>query len=159
MHNDLIKLMREKPRMNLTLHQHSPKKSVQNTCVLLIENGEHESEALKSTLESRGFLVRTIVLAPTEIFEKQTPEPDIIILDANSQLMDCFGTLQAIRRVSNAPLLVLSTFDHPNMIARTLDCGADDFITKPVSAEVLTANINKLTRRARSNKQKEPPSG
>jgi DNA-binding response OmpR family regulator len=65
--------------------------------------------------------------------------------------------LQTIRKISSAPLLVLSTFDQPNIVARTLDCGADDFLTKPVSVDVLMASINKLTRRARSNKKQEIP--
>jgi two-component system KDP operon response regulator KdpE len=87
--------------------------------------------------------------------EAQTPEPDIIILDAGNLAIDCYEMLPSIRKICAAPLLVLSTFDQPNIIAKTLDCGADDFLTKPVSVDVLIAYINKLTRRARSNKKLE----
>lgn len=121
----------------------------------LIENGLHENETLKGTLKSWGFQVNTIALAQPVNDETIIPEPDIIILDAGSQMIDCVETLQVIRKISTAPLLVLSSFDQPNVVARTLDCGADDFLTKPVSAEILLAYINKLTRRARSNKKHE----
>jgi len=141
--------------MNLALHMTSNKKSSHKTHVLLIENGLHENETLKGTLESWGFQVNTIALAQQLNDEMNIPEPDIIILDAGSQMVDCVETLQAVRKISTAPLLVLSSFDQPNVVARTLDCGADDFLTKPVSAEILLAYINKLTRRARSNKRHE----
>jgi two-component system KDP operon response regulator KdpE len=141
--------------MNLSLHMYSNKKTLHKTCVLLIDNGMHENESLKNTLESRGLQVCSITLTQQNISEAHALEPDIIILDAGSQAIECSEMLQAIRKISNAPLLVLSTFDQPQVIAKTLDCGADDFLTKPVSVEVLMAYINKLTRRARSNKKHE----
>ena len=141
--------------MNLALHTYPNKKSMPKTRVLLIDNGLHENETLKVTLESRGFQVHAITLNQEGMPAAQSPEPDIIILDSGSQIIDCIETLEAIRKISEAPLLVLSTFDQPNVVAKTLDCGADDFLTKPVSVDVLMAYINKLTRRARSNNNNE----
>jgi two-component system KDP operon response regulator KdpE len=156
-HNDHTKKMRDDPQMNLSLHMFTNKKTLHKTRVLLIENGMHENETLKITLESRGLQVNSIPYSQKELIEAHTPEPDIIILDAGTQTLDCSEMLQTIRNISAAPLLVLSTFDQPNVVARTLDCGADDFLTKPVSVDVLMASINKLTRRARSNKKHEIP--
>jgi two-component system, OmpR family, KDP operon response regulator KdpE len=149
--------MRDEPQMNLSLHTYINKKTLHKTRVLLIENGMHENETLKITLESRGLQVHSVSYTQQELSEAHTPEPDIIILDAGSQTSDCSEMLQAIRKISPVPLLVLSAFDQPNIIAQTLDCGADDFLTKPVSVDVLMASINKLTRRARSNKKHEIP--
>jgi len=147
--------MRDKSLMNLAVHTYSNKKNLHKTHVLLIENGMHENETLKGTLESRGFQVDCIALSEQGNYEARSPEPDIIIFDAGNQTIDCLETLQSIRKISPAPLLVLSSFDQPNVVAKTLDCGADDFLTKPVSVDVLMAYINKLTRRARSNKKHE----
>lgn len=141
--------------MNLAMHTVSNKKSAHRIRVLLIENELHENETLKGTLESRGFQVHTLALTKQGFGDNTIPEPDIIILDSGNQLDDCTEMLQSVRRISPAPLLVLSSFDQPNVVARTLDCGADDFLTKPVSADILIAYINKLTRRARSNKKHE----
>lgn len=143
--------------MNLTLHMFSNKKLLHKTRVLLIENGLHENETLKITLESRGLQVHSVSYTQKEFLTVHPPEPDIIILDAGNHTIDCSEILKAIRKISPAPLLVLSTFDQPNIIAQTLDNGADDFLTKPVSVDVLLASINKLTRRARSNKKHELP--
>ena len=127
--------------------------------VLLVENGLHENETLKVTLESRGFKVHSIVLTPQGILEAQNQEPDIIILDSSNQTTNFFEIIHTMRNFSLAPILVLSTLDQPNFIAKTLDSGADDVLTKPVSAEVLMASIRKLTRRSRSNVTHEiPPS-
>jgi two-component system, OmpR family, KDP operon response regulator KdpE len=143
--------------MNLSLHMYTNKKTLHKTRVLLIENGLHENETLKITLESRGLQVHSVSYTQKEFFDAHTPEPDIIILDPGNQIIDCSEMLQAIRKISLTPLLVLSTSDQPNIIAQTLDSGADDFLTKPVSVDVLMASINKLTRRARSNKKHEIP--
>jgi DNA-binding response OmpR family regulator len=149
--------MRDEPQMNLSLHMYTNKKTMHKTRVLLIENGLHENETLKITLESRGLQVHSVSYTQKELLEAHAPEPDIIILDPGNQIIDCSEMLQTIRKISPAPLLVLSTSDQPNIIAQTLDSGADDFLTKPVSVDVLMASINKLTRRARSNKKHEFP--
>jgi DNA-binding response OmpR family regulator len=143
--------------MNLSLHMYSNKKTQQKIRVLLIDNGMNENETLKITLEGRGLQVNTIAYTQKELLEAHTPEPDIIILDAGNQTLDCSELLLTIQRITSAPLLVLSSYNQPNIIARTLDCGADDFLTKPVSEDVLMASINKLTRRAYSNKKHENP--
>ncbi len=117
------------------------------TRVLLIENGTHENENLKVTLETRGLLVTTISLANNELKNARTLDLDIIIFDTGNFPLEYTEIMQTIRKINPAPLLVLSTIDQPNVIAKTLDCGADDFLTKPYSIEVLLASIKKLTRR------------
>lgn len=144
--------------MNLAMHTVSNKKSTHKIRVLLIENELHENETLKGTLESRGLQVHTLAFTKQGFNEVTIPEPDIIILDSGNQMVDCIEMLQAVRKISPAPLLVLSSFDQPSVVARTLDCGADDFLTKPVSTDIMMAYINKLTRRARSNKKHESSS-
>lgn len=142
--------------MNLLLHSVASQKRMPKTRVLLIENGTHENENLKVTLESRGLLVHSIILSYTELKNARNLDLDIIIFDSGSRPLECLEFLQAIRKVSPAPLLVLSTLDQPNVVAKTLDCGADDFLTKPYSIEVLMASINKLTRRYHTNSLRDP---
>ena len=144
--------------MNLLLHSAASQKRKPKTRVLLIENGTHENENLKVTLESHGLLVYSIILNYTELKNAMNLDLDIIIFDSGSHPLECTDFLQAIRKVSPAPLLVLSTLDQPNVVAKTLDCGADDFLTKPYSIDVLLASINKLTRRYHTNTLHDPGS-
>jgi two-component system KDP operon response regulator KdpE len=142
--------------MNLLLPTIASQKSMPKTRVLLIENGTHENENLMVTLESRGLLVRTISLSNNELKNARNLDLDIIIFDSGNYTLECTDILQAIRKISPAPLLVLSTIDQPNVVAKTLDCGADDFLTKPYSFDVLLASINKLTRRYHTNTLHDP---
>ena len=123
---------------------------MQKTRALIIENGLHDNETLKVTLETRGVQVMSVSLKQERWGADRVSGLDIMILDSDTLNWDCTETIRKIRAFSPAPLLVLSTLDQPNVIAQTLDCGADDFLTKPVSADVLMACINKLTRRART---------
>jgi DNA-binding response OmpR family regulator len=61
-----------------------------------------------------------------------------------------------LRKVSQVPILVLATVSDPNSIARWLDAGADDYLTKPFSSEVLVAHLQKLTRRTKLTKNNTP---
>jgi two-component system KDP operon response regulator KdpE len=133
--------------MSLLLQSMARQMSMPKTRVLLIENGTHENENLKVTLETRGLLVTTISLANNELKNARTLDLDIIIFDTGNFPLEYTEIMQTIRKINPAPLLVLSTIDQPNVIAKTLDCGADDFLTKPYSIEVLLASIKKLTRR------------
>jgi two-component system, OmpR family, KDP operon response regulator KdpE len=142
--------------MNLLLQTMASQKSMPKTQVLLIENGTNENENLKVTLESRGLLVRTIGLDQNEIKSPKNLDVDIIILDSGNVPLEFTETLQTIRKICPAPILVLSTINQPNVVAKTLDCGADDFLTKPYSIDVLVASIKKLTRRYHTNTLSDP---
>lgn len=142
--------------MSLLLPPLASQMSMPKTRVLLIENGTHENENLKVTLETRGLLVTTISLANNELKNVRTLDLEIIIFDTGNFPLEYTEIMRTIRKINPAPLLVLSTIDQPNVIAKTLDCGADDFLTKPYSIEVLLASIKKLTRRYHTNTLHDP---
>ena len=71
--------------------------------------------------------------------------------------LDGLETTRALRKVSNAPILILSVLDDPVILAKVLNQGADDFLVKPVSREIRLAHINNLVRRADvPHKQTQP---
>ncbi len=61
--------------------------------------------------------------------------------------MDGWQVCRSIRAISQAPILVLSAINKPGLITRVLDEGADDYLIKPVSSNVLLAHLNNLARR------------
>jgi two-component system KDP operon response regulator KdpE len=101
----------------------------------------------------------SLVLAPTkaQIFTSNSGEeglklvkeqdPDIVLLDLMMPKMDGWQVTENIRKVSTAPILILSVMDNPGLVARALDKGADDYLVKPVPTGILIAHINNLTRR------------
>jgi DNA-binding response OmpR family regulator len=57
---------------------------------------------------------------------------------------------KAIRGFSSVPILVLSAVSKPEMVAKALDEGADEYLIKPMPSSVLVAHLKRLARRARA---------
>lgn len=74
--------------------------------------------------------------------------PDLITLDLTMPNMDGWEVCKKIRTFADTPILILSALDSPSLIARALDAGADDFVTKPISSAMLCTRINSLLRRS-----------
>jgi len=74
-------------------------------------------------------------------------KPDIILADITLSPDAGMDICSTIRSFTTTPVLVLSVSNNPHFIAQILDAGADDFLVKPISYEILNAKINKTLRR------------
>ena len=72
---------------------------------------------------------------------------DLLILDVNLPDGSGFELCRKIRKNSKVSIILLTARDMELDIVRGLECGADDYITKPFSAMVLRARIRALLRR------------
>ena len=73
---------------------------------------------------------------------------DIIVLDALLPGLDGFEITRQLRKSRNqTPILMLTARDAPQDVARGLDLGADDYLTKPFAFEELLARIRAVSRR------------
>jgi DNA-binding response OmpR family regulator len=93
-----------------------------------------------------------LLSAPTgarglELIEAETP--DIVILDIGLPDMEGFEVLREIRRFSQVPVIMLTVRKEDTDIARGLEMGADDYITKPFSHIELVARVQAVLRRTR----------
>jgi len=75
-------------------------------------------------------------------------DPDIIILDLGLPDMDGLQVLREIRQFSQTPVIILTVRDKDVEIAKALEAGADDYITKPFSHIELVARVQAVLRRA-----------
>lgn len=73
--------------------------------------------------------------------------PDLILFDITLPTFDGFYWINAVRKVSQAPIIVISAADIDNNIMHAIASGADDYIMKPFSTAVLLAKIQALLRR------------
>lgn len=78
----------------------------------------------------------------------ETESPDVVILDIGLPDMDGYGVLKEIRRFSDVPVLMLTVRSEDTDVARGLEMGADDYITKPFSHIELIARVQAVLRRA-----------
>ncbi len=75
-------------------------------------------------------------------------EFDALVLDVMLPVLDGFLVAKRLRAAGNrVPILMLTGRDSNADIVRGLDAGADDYLTKPFSFEVLIARLRALTRR------------
>jgi two-component system KDP operon response regulator KdpE len=80
--------------------------------------------------------------------------PNLIILDVMMPGSNGFDVCQRIRQVSDDPLIMLTSLNREQDMLQGLAAGADDFLSKPFSPEILLARAQTVLRRAqRSNGQ------
>ena len=118
--------------------------------VLIIEDDKSIREFLVSNLEREGFTVDSTENGAKGSFLARTNPYDIIILDNVLPEKDGYEICRDVRERNNpVPILMLSiqseVFDKVDL----LNCGADDYMTKPFSFQELVARMNALMRRPR----------
>lgn len=123
------------------------------TKVLLIEDDKAMCETLKLVLEPNAFEVYEVNSGPLGIEATRRVKPDVIIMDLLMPDMDGWEVTRAIRAFSHVPILVLSAVSKPEMVAKALDEGADEYLIKPVPSNVLIAHLKRLARRARAERE------
>ena len=80
-----------------------------------------------------------------ELIEAESP--DVVILDIGLPDMDGFQVLREIRLFSQVPVIMLTVRGEDTDVARGLELGADDYITKPFSHIELIARVQAVLRR------------
>jgi DNA-binding response OmpR family regulator len=78
----------------------------------------------------------------------EAESPDIVILDIGLPDMEGFEVLKEIRRFSQVPVIMLTVRAEDTDVARSLEMGADDYITKPFSHIELVARVQAVLRRS-----------
>ncbi|MCW5951782.1 MAG: response regulator transcription factor, partial [Propionibacteriaceae bacterium] len=73
---------------------------------------------------------------------------DVMLLDVMMPGIDGFETARRVRAGSLLPIIMLTARSDPIDIVAGLECGADDYVTKPVEPRVLDARIKAVLRRA-----------
>lgn len=74
--------------------------------------------------------------------------PDLVMLDVNLPWYDGFYWCRQFRTVSNAPIVFITARSGDMDQVMALDNGADDYIVKPFSLELVTAKVRAALRRA-----------
>ena len=96
---------------------------------------------MKISLKTRGYsyILADNGLSGISLFYAN--HPDLILLDLGLPDIDGMEVLKQIRKQSNTPVIVVSARGQEREKINALDQGADDYVTKPFSAEELLARI------------------
>lgn len=126
--------------------------------ILVIEDDKRISDFLIKGLEENNYLVTLCKNAEDVLEHYLSIEWDLIICDIMLPGMDGVQLVQTLRfKKIYAPVLMLSALNAVQDKVSALDCGADDYITKPFHFDELLSRIKALTRR-QHYRQKEIPS-
>lgn len=114
--------------------------------VLIIEDENDINDLISEVLTKNGFACKK-VYSGTEALIYIKESFDLFILDLMLPGMSGEKVIEEIRKVTNTPVLVLSSKDSMDSKLALLRGGADDYMTKPFNLEELVARANVLTKR------------
>jgi len=117
--------------------------------ILLADDDQDVADYVRKELEHEGHSVFVCHDGATALRSGQLHAFDIFILDVMMPFIDGLEVTRRLRRESiRTPILLLTARDGPEEVVRGLDSGADDYLTKPFSFDVLVARVRARTRSA-----------
>jgi predicted signal transduction protein with EAL and GGDEF domain len=110
----------------------------------------------RAALESAGFEVLTADAGDSAVTLFEQQHPDCVILDVMMPGMDGFETCRAIRATpagGDTPILIMTSRDDVDAVARAYDSGATDFASKGISSRLLIERVRFLLREYESRRE------
>ncbi len=115
---------------------------------LIIDDDPIFLSLIEQVLTSRGYEVIKAGSGQEGLRLLLNAKADLVLLDVVMPRMDGWQTCQRIREVSDVPIIMLTaTRKAEEDIVRGFDCGADDYLFKPVGNRELVARMRALLRR------------
>lgn len=116
--------------------------------IMIIEDDSGLSAAIKQQLEVWGYEA-----VCTKNFQRVTEEfiqcdPHLVLVDIMLPFFNGYHWCSEIRKISNVPVIFISSASDNMNIVMAMNMGGDDFIPKPIDLGVMTAKIGAVLRRA-----------
>jgi DNA-binding response OmpR family regulator len=116
--------------------------------ILAIDDDPAITSLLKRGLTYEGFAVETASSGEEGLAIARDRTPDLVILDIMMPGLNGLAVLQRLRAADpRLPVLMLTAKDAPTDQVKGLESGADDYVVKPFTFEVLVARVRALLRR------------
>ncbi len=127
----------------------------QTATILVIDDEPQIRKFLRISLSSQGYNVLEASTGHEGLSHAALNKPDLLVLDLGLPDMDGQDVLSQLREWSAVPVLVLSVRASEGEKVRALDCGANDYVTKPFGIQEFLARIRALLRKAPESGQTE----
>lgn len=121
-----------------------------NDKILLLEDDMSLIDGLQYSLKKNGFVVEIVrTVSEAKKLLQNINQYDLLVLDVTLPDGTGFEICESIRKDNEQiPIIFLTASDEEVNIIRGLDCGGDDYITKPFKLGELCSRIRALLRRA-----------
>jgi two-component system, OmpR family, KDP operon response regulator KdpE len=116
--------------------------------VLVVDDEPQILRALETTLRVEGYEVETAETAEDALARAAMRPPEAIILDLVLPHGSGTDVCRELRTWTQVPIVILSAVGDEREKVVALDAGADDYVTKPFSADELLARLRAVLRRA-----------
>ncbi len=117
--------------------------------VLVVDDERRIRELLDLSLSHHGYEVRCAPDGQAALAMAREWEPDAVVLDVMLPKIDGISLLPMLRRVTDAPVIMLSAKGEVEDKVQGLTHGADDYLSKPFEISELIAHIDAKLRRPR----------
>ncbi|WP_299013431.1 diguanylate cyclase [uncultured Photobacterium sp.] len=123
--------------------------------ILLVDDVHLERMQLAMRLQRLGHVVEAVASGHEAIDKYPLFDPDLILLDVSMPDMSGTEVAEQIRLNHHdwVPIIFLSGHDEPEMIAKAIDMGGDDYLVKPVNKIVLASKLKAMQRIAHMRHQ------
>lgn len=118
---------------------------------MIVEDDKIISEELTHLLETSGYNVITLINYDNTLKDILNSNFDLLLLDINLPKVNGEFLLKEIRKVSNVPIIMLTSRALETDEVLSMSYGADDYITKPYNPTILLLRIANIFRRMEKN--------
>lgn len=115
--------------------------------ILVVEDDRVIAQGIEKDLIRRGYEVFVVKDFQRVLEDFKEVSPDLVLLDLGIPFKNGFGRLSEIRRFSEVPVIFISAASEDLHIVTGMQLGADDYLVKPFSMEVLHAKVEGVLRR------------
>ncbi len=125
--------------------------------ILIVEDDKKLREELETFLNKNGFQAKSLQNFDNTVQDILNENADLVLLDINLPYTDGEFVCKEIRKVSNVPIIMVTSRDNEIDELMSLYGGADQYVTKPFNIQILLAKITGLLKRnqtAGSNPEK-----
>jgi DNA-binding response OmpR family regulator len=130
--------------------------------ILIAEDSATQAQRLQHILEQHGYRVTAAANGRLALEAAQRSKPALIISDVVMPEMNGYelcSRVKADARLSDVPVVLVTTLSDPHDVIRGLECGADNFILKPFDADQLLRRIQFVVVNSQMRRSEQPGMG
>lgn len=116
--------------------------------ILVVEDDPEIGQLLQQLLAGEGADVSVAEGGREALRRFYAYRPGLVLLDLMLPDMEGFEVCRQMRMMSDAPIIMLTALTREDEILRGFACGADDYVTKPFSPQILLARIRAVLNRS-----------
>ena len=120
--------------------------STYNEYILIVEDDPQIRNFVAYALQNEGFRSSAVGTGQGALDLLLSEKVDLMLLDLGLPDIDGMEIIRKVREWSDMPIIVVSARDQDKEKAAALDCGADDYLTKPFSTTELLARVRVALR-------------